>query len=148
MQVRDVMTSPAHAVTPQTSIKDLLMAFKQHGFSGFPVVEGGAVVGVVTESDLVYRDRPLKPPPFLALFDMVIPLETPEHLREEIVKTVGSHVGDVMTSPAVSISPDADISEAASLMVDRRINRLPVVDGAGQLLGIVSRADLVASMVP
>ncbi|MBO9542232.1 CBS domain-containing protein [bacterium] len=146
MQVRDVMTSPAYAVTPQTSIKELLATFKERQVSGFPVVESGLVVGVVAESDLVYRDRPLKPPPFLALFDMVIPLETPEHLREEIIKTVGSHVGDVMTTPAVTISPDADVSEAASLMVDRQINRLPVVDGSGQLVGIVSRADLVASM--
>ncbi|HEY9899780.1 MAG TPA: CBS domain-containing protein [Pantanalinema sp.] len=146
MQIRTIMTSPAHAVTPQTSIKDLLATFKDRQVSGFPVVEGDKVVGVVTESDLVYRDRPLKPPAFLALFDMVIPLETPEHLREEIIKTVGSHVGDVMTAPAVTISPDADVSEAASLMVERRINRLPVVDASGRLVGIVSRADLVASM--
>lgn len=147
MQVRDVMTSPAYSVTPQTSIKDLLAIFKERQVSGFPVVEGNLVVGVVTESDLVYRDRPLKPPPFLAIFDMVIPLETPEHLREEIIKTVGAHVSDVMNAPAVTISPDADISEAASLMVDRKINRLPVVDDAGKLLGIVSRTDLVAAMV-
>lgn len=147
MLIRDVMTSPAHAVSPETPIKDLLAIFKERQVSGFPVVQGDKVVGVVTESDLVYRDRPLKPPSFLAIFDMVIPLETPEHLREEIIKTVGSHVSDVMASPAITISPDADVSEAASLMVDRHINRLPVVDAAGKLVGIVSRGDLVASMV-
>ncbi|MOA55288.1 Magnesium transporter MgtE [compost metagenome] len=66
---------------------------------------------------------------------------------EEIKKTVGAHVRDVMTSPVVTISPDADIAEAASLMADRGYNRLPVVDAAGRLAGIISRADIVRTLI-
>lgn len=146
MRVGEVMTSPAIAIAQEAKVRDLLALWKEHPVSGFPVMDGERVVGVVSESDLVYRDRPLKPPAFLTFLDAVIPLETPHHMREELQKTVGARVADLMSTPAVTIGPDADVSEAASLMIDRHINRLPVVDAAGNLIGIVSRTDIVRTL--
>lgn len=146
MRVGDVMTSPAIAIAKDAKVKDLLALWKEHPVSGFPVVDGNRVVGVVSESDLVYRDRPLKPPAFLVILDLVIPLETPQHLKEEIQKTVGARVSDIMCAPAVTIGPEADVSEAAALMIARKIDRLPVVDAAGTLVGIVSRTDIVKTL--
>jgi len=146
MRVGEVMTSPAIAIAKDARVKDLLDLWKEHPVSGFPVVEGDRVVGVVSESDLVYRDRPLKPPAFLAIFDTVIALETPKHLEEEIHKTVGARVGDIMSAPAVTIRPEADVAEAAALMIDRKVDRLPVVDAAEKLVGIVSRTDIVRTL--
>lgn len=147
MRVGDVMTSPAIAIAKEARVQELLQLWKEHPVSGFPVVEGDHVVGVVSEADLVYRDRPLKPPAFLTILDTVIPLEFPNHFKEEIQKTVGARVADIMTAPAVTIGPDADISAAAALMIDRKIDRLPVVDAAGKLVGVVSRTDIVKTLI-
>lgn len=146
MRVGEVMTSPAIAIAKEARVKELLALWKEHPVSGFPVVDGDRVVGMVTESDLVYRDRPLKPPAFMVILDAVIPLEIPNHLREEIQKTVGAKVADIMSSPAVTIGPEADVGEAASLMIDRKVHLLPVVDAAGKLVGVVSRTDIVRTL--
>lgn len=147
MRVGDVMTTPAIAIAREARVQELLALWKEHPVSGFPVVEGDRVVGVVSESDLVYRDRPLKPPVFVTILDAVIPLELPNHFKEEIQKTVGARVADIMTAPAVTIDPDADVSKAAALLIDRKINRLPVVDAAGKLVGIISRTDIVKTLI-
>lgn len=146
MQVRDVMTFPVHTVAPETTVQDLLALWREHPVGGFPVVEDGRVLGMVSESDLVFRDRPLKPPAFLAIFDALIPLETPGHFREELRRTVGARVKDVMTRPALTIAPEADLAEAASLLVKKRVDQLPVVDDAGRLVGIISRSDLIRTL--
>lgn len=146
MRVGEVMSSPAIAIAKEATVKELLALWKEHPVNGFPVLEGDHVVGVVSESDLVYRDRPLKPPAFLAIFDTVIALEIPKHLKEEIQKTVGARVGDIMSAPAVTIRPESDVGEAATLMLDRKVDRLPVVDAAGKLVGIVSRTDIVRTL--
>lgn len=146
MRVEDIMTRTVVSVAPDMGIKDLLVFWKAHAYSGFPVVESGRVVGVVSETDLVYRDRPLKAPAFIAVLDIVIALESPQHLQEELRKTIGSQVRDVMTSPALTIEPAAEVGAAAEIMTRNRVDRLPVVDKDGQLLGIVSRSDLLRSM--
>ncbi|MNK73400.1 Inosine-5'-monophosphate dehydrogenase [compost metagenome] len=147
MRVRDVMTTEVWTVTPSMTIQEVLEVWEKHRVSGFPVVDGDRVVGIVTEGDLIFRDRPLKPPAYLFLLDGLIQLDNREHVIEEIKKTVGAHVRDVMTSPVVTVSPDADIAEAASLMADRGFNRLPVVDASGRLAGIISRADIVRTLI-
>ncbi len=147
MRVGEIMTSPAIAIAKDARVQELLDLWKEHPVGGFPVVEGDRVVGVVSESDLMYRDRPIKPPAFVTILDAVIPMEIPGHFREEIRKTVGARVGAIMTAPAVTIRPEADISEAASLMVDKKVDRLPVVDAAGALVGIISRTDIVKTLI-
>lgn len=147
MLVRDVMTTEVWTVTPSMTIQEVLELWEKHQVSGFPVIDGDRVVGIVTEGDLIFRDRPLKPPAYLFLLDGLIQLDNREHVIEEIKKTVGARVRDVMTSPVVTISPDADIAEAASLMADRGFNRLPVVDATGRLAGIISRADIVKTLI-
>ncbi len=147
MLVRDVMTQEVWSVTPSMTIQEVLELWEKHHVSGFPVVDGDRVVGIVTEGDLIFRDRPLKPPAYLFLLDGLIQLDNREHVIEEIKKTVGARVRDVMTSPVVTISADADISEAAAIMADRGYNRLPVVDAAGRLAGIISRADIVRTLI-
>lgn len=146
MRVSEIMTKTVVAVSPDMKVQELLEFWKAHTYSGFPVVEAGRVVGVVSEADLVYRDRPLKGPAFIAVFDLLVPLESQKHLLEELRKTVGSQVKDVMTAPAMTIDPEAEVGVAAELMTRNRINRLPVVDPNGKLLGVISRSDLLRAM--
>jgi CBS domain-containing protein len=147
MRVRDVMTQEVWTVSPSMTIQEVLKLWESLHVSGFPVVDGDRVVGIVTEGDLIFRDRPLKPPAYLFLLDGLIQIDHRDHIIEEIKKTVGARVRDVMTSPVTTISPDADIAEAASVMADRGYNRLPVVDATGRLVGIISRADIVRTLI-
>jgi CBS domain-containing protein len=120
-----------------------LMAGK--GLSGVPVVEAGRVVGIVTELDLIVRNTRLEPPAFFQILDGRIPLETPDHYRKRLQHMLGTLVRDVMTEKVVTIGPDADLEALAELMVKRGVNPVPVVE-EGRLVGIVSRADIVALM--
>jgi len=137
MRVQDVMTKDVRTVEPDTPLKEVALALSQLGVSGVPVVEDGKVVGVVSEADILVKERGSNPglPGLVGLlFD-----ETAEIGRKLHARTAR----EAMSSPAVTIGPNRPVAEAAGVMIDRLVNRLPVVDDAGALLGIVTRADLV-----
>src|SRR5262249_18602658 len=109
--------------------------------SGLAVVEAsGRVVGLISDGDLIRRQRRPKVKPRWRLF-----LENGERLLREDRKIVGLTVGDVMTRPALVISPVFGIETAAAILDNRQIRRLPVVRD-GQLVGIVSRGDLIKAL--
>jgi CBS domain-containing protein len=144
MSVRDVMTRTVVSVQRGTPLKDVAHLLIDNGISAVPVVDvHGAVVGVVSEADLLIKEqgadaihhRPL------ARF-----LGESADARAQLVKLRAITAGEAMTAPAITITSGRSISEAAATMVARRVNRLPVVDD-GRLVGIVSRADLVRAYV-
>jgi hypothetical protein len=101
------------------------------------VEEDGFVAGVVSDGDIVSKERGVAPPPARHAYEWLFgPAE------RDPQKRVARTASDAMTSPAVVVSPHASVASAARLMVERSVNRLPVVH-AGRLVGIVTRADLV-----
>ncbi|MFI8451419.1 CBS domain-containing protein [Streptomyces erythrochromogenes] len=133
--VADVMTTQVIAVTPDTGFKDLAAAMERWKVTALPVVEGeGRVVGVVSEADLLPKEEFHDHHPGLM-----------EQMRRlgDTAKAGSTRAENLMTTPAVTIRPDATLPQAARLMADRHIKRLPVVDADGTLKGIVSRADLL-----
>ena len=123
--VRDIMTTGVVTVRPDTPYRELAAMFREHRVSGFPVTSAdGTVIGVVSESDL-------------------LALAAGRHHR-------GHHAagqdtaGDLMTHPAVTISPDNLVQAAARIMHSHRLQRLPVTDREGRLEGIVSRSDVLS----
>ncbi|MBW5480540.1 CBS domain-containing protein [Streptomyces bambusae] len=133
--VADVMTTRVIAVTPATGFKDIAAAMERWKVTALPVVEGeGRVVGVVSEADLLPKEEFHEHRPGLI-----------EQMRRlgDTAKAGSTRAEDLMSAPAVTIRPDATLPQAARLMADRRIKRLPVVDADGTLKGIVSRADLL-----
>jgi CBS domain-containing protein len=145
MKVRDIMTAEVVAAGPDTSVQLVARLMAGRGISGVPVVTDDRVVGIVTELDLIVRNTRLEPPAFFALLDGRIPLETPAHYRKRIDHMLGTLVRDVMTEKVETIGPDDDLETLAELMVKRRVNPVPVVEG-GRLAGIVSRSDIVRMM--
>ncbi|WP_217549800.1 CBS domain-containing protein [Streptomyces sp. GbtcB6] len=119
-----------------TPFKELVRLLEEHRISGLPVVdEDGRVLGVVSETDLMLHQA-----------------RDPEHdhrhlmghgTRREAVKSHASTAGGVMSTPAVTIRSDATVTETARLMAGHRVERLPVVDEQDQLVGIVTRGDLL-----
>ncbi|MFB6613063.1 CBS domain-containing protein [Streptomyces sp. NPDC085524] len=133
--VADVMTTKVIAVTPDTGFKDIAAAMERWKVTALPVIEGeGHVVGVVSEADLLPKEEFHEHRPGMI-----------EQMRRlgDTAKAGSTRAEALMTTPAVTIRPDATLPRAARLMADRRIKRLPVVDADGTLKGIVSRADLL-----
>ena len=138
MDVSDVMTKNVVTFRREAPLKEVAATLVRDGISGAPVVdEGGAVVGVVSETDILVRERGAG----RVRFDLLSWLSESEGPAIE-AKLRARTAGDAMTSPAVTIGPRAPLAKAAAFMVDRGVNRLPVVSN-GKLLGIVSRRDLV-----
>jgi len=146
MKVREIMTREVVTALPDTAVNLVARLMAGRGISGIPVVAAsGELVGIVTELDLIVRNTRLEPPAFFQILDGRIPLETPAHYQKRMQHMLGALVQDVMTEEVVTISPDADVEEVASLMVKRRVNPVPVVEEE-RLVGIVSRADIIQMM--
>jgi CBS domain-containing protein len=136
MKVEDVMTRTVTTVMLETPLKAVAAKLLGLGISGAPVCDrDGRVLGVVSESDVVFKE--LGPAPRRRAFFAQV-----EHESKKRARTAG----EAMTSPAVVIGPRRPVGEAARKMLDRGVNRLPVVD-KGRLVGIVTRADLVRAFV-
>ena len=124
-------------VEPLTPLKEVARLLVERRVSGVPVVDDdGTVVGVVSEGDILVKERDRQSP--ASLLGHLLEWDEGNRLRRE-----ARDAADAMTGPAVTIRPSRSVSEAASLMLDRSVNRLPVVDQHGKLVGIVTRADLV-----
>jgi len=137
MKVKQVMTTAVATVGPTTPLKDVARLLERRRISGVPVVDrDGTVLGVVSEGDVLAKEQGS--------------IETARRLwqrrdQEHAVRRVkrgAVTAGEAMTSPAVVIGPARAVATAARIMLDRGVNRLPVVE-EGRLVGIVTRADLV-----
>ena len=137
--VGDVMTRDVVTAGADTPFKELVRLLGAHRISALPVVEGGRLLGVVSEADLALKVElpPLarEPAPHLALWA--------GRRRTATVKTAATQTGKLMTSPAVTVLVTATLAEAARLLHSRQVKRAPVVDGDGRLVGIVTRSDLL-----
>jgi CBS domain-containing protein len=143
----DIMTRDVVAVTTGTSIRELAEIMTHHRIGSVPVVDDtGALVGIVTESDLIEQDKNFHIPTVISLFDWVIYLESEKKFEKELKRMTGQTVGDIYTKDVVIVEPTTTVHEIADIMCDKKIHSLPVVD-EGKLVGIVSRIDLIRSMV-
>jgi CBS domain-containing protein len=134
--VRDVMTRRVVSVREDASFKEMADMLRRTRISAFPVIDrANRVIGLVSAADLLVKEAVQATGTSL--------VAALRHVREED-KAKGVTAADLMTRPAITIGPDAAVTEAARIMYDRRIKRLPVVDAAGRLLGIVSRTDVLA----
>ncbi|MEJ2697802.1 MAG: CBS domain-containing protein [Candidatus Sulfobium sp.] len=144
--VRDVMTRDVLAVSKFDEVDRAVKTLSEKNVSGLPVVDReNRVVGVISEADIVSRVAAVGPRKKGGGFR---PRDVWTFLFGEPVpdRKMGHIVGDVMTSPAVTIQPGAEISEAVRLMDRYRIRRLAVVDSKQRLIGLISRSDIVRTM--
>jgi CBS domain-containing protein len=150
MKVVDVMNPTVISVTPDTTVRECIKLFRENNISGVPVVADKNIVGIITENDLLSL---LEIPEHTGYW-LPSPLEIIEvpvreiierlELRDSVSEDVGEwRVDRVMKKPVHTIDGDADIETATEHMIRHKINRLPVVNAAGQLIGIVTRGDII-----
>jgi CBS domain-containing protein len=146
LRVRDIMQTEVITVGPATTVRELADTLAKHKISGVPVVDApGLVVGMVSEADVILQDADLHFPYYIQFLDSIIYLQSFGRFEERFRKMFGSKVKDVMSGEVVSIAPDASVHDAATLMADHKVNRLPVVED-GRLVGIVTRGDIVQAI--
>ena len=145
--IKEVMVANPVTVKTSDSVETVLKLLEEKHISGLPVVDDeGKVVGVVSEADLLFQEKPIRLPLYLTFLDSIIYLESLDKFKHQLQKSLGIFVADVMTSKVMTISADAPVSQAAEIMLSKRINRLPVVDRAGRLVGIITRHDLLQAL--
>ena len=138
MRVSDVMTRSVVAVPPDMPLRDVARLLQDHRISGVPVIEDGSCIGVVSEADLLVKQLGRS-------IGRRMPIEWilgERHDAAERRRRAATTAREAMSSPAVTIDEDRPVREAAALMVDQHVNRLPVVR-EGRLTGILTRSDLV-----
>jgi len=136
-RVADVMTTEVAVVPEAARYREIVAILRRHGASSVPVLDrGGRVVGVVSEADLLDRHTTRELPSGT--------IRLAWKLRQWS-RAAAATAADLMTAPAVTISPDDSIAEAARLMESRRLRRLPVTDAQGRLAGVISRADVLGA---
>ena len=113
---------------------------------GAPVVDtDGKVVGVISTGDLIVKESRLHFPTVMAVLGVPLQLQSRD-FEDDLTKALGSKVSDVMSSPAITVDVSGTVEDAANLMHDKRLSRLPVVDN-GRLVGIVSRVDVLRGII-
>jgi CBS domain-containing protein len=149
MLVSQVMTADPLTFTASDRVEDAMRALSQRGVSGAPVIDAeGMLVGQLTDDDLIVAESRLHVPTVLSILGAYI--EWPpsqKHFEEDLRKAVGATVGEVMTADPQTCRPDDTLEQVATIMHEHDIDRLPVVEESGRVVGVITRRDLVRAMV-
>lgn len=149
LPVREVMVTDVVSFVPEDNVRDAMTRLVEAGVDAGPVVDAtGAVVGMLSTGDLIVEEARLHFPTvvnFLGV-NVTIPWNDRE-LDASVAKALGATVGEVMSDKVVTCRPDDTVEDAATLMHDKHVSRLPVVDAAGSLVGIIARGDIVRAIV-
>jgi CBS domain-containing protein len=146
-RVSEVMTTPVLSVGPQTPLQDAVQLMSEHHVSGLPVVdENGALVGELTEQDLMVRESGFDAGPYVLLLDAVIYLRNPLQWDKQVHQVLGSSVGDVMGQHPHTCMGDTPLPAAAKQLHERSTQRLFVLDDARRPVGVLTRGDVVRAL--
>jgi CBS domain-containing protein len=143
---RDIMSHNVVTVLKDASIKELAELFVKHGVNGIPVVDiHSQLIGIVTESDLIDRNKNLHIPTVIALFDAVIYLESNKKFEDDVRKMTATKVVDIYNPNVITVAPSTPVDECANLMAEKKVHTLPVVEG-GKLLGVIGKLDIIKAL--
>ena len=146
LTAKDIMTKDVLTVTPETSLEEFAGLLMNNQISGAPVVDaGGALVGIMTENDLINQNKRLHIPTVVSFLDAAIYLESSKRFADEVKRVTATRVGDLCTRKVVSISEDMTLTDIATLMAEKKVHLLPVVK-AGKVVGIVGKRDVVKAV--
>jgi CBS domain-containing protein len=144
MQARDVMVSPVITVGKIATVRDVAKILLEKRISAVPVVDNvGKVIGIVTESDLMHRAEAGTERPYSWWVHFLAGDAT---MAADYVKSHATRIEDVMTTDVVTATPETLLHEIAMLFEERQIKRVPIVNNDGDLVGIVSRANLIQAV--
>lgn len=146
LTAKDIMSTQVITFTPDTEIIAAARVLLEKKINGAPVVEGGKLVGILSQTDLVAQQKTLSLPSLFTIFDSFIPLRSYEKVDEEMKKISAMTVGEAMTTKLVTVRPDTPITDIAQIMVEKKIHTLPVVEG-DRLQGVIGKEDVLRTLL-
>jgi CBS domain-containing protein len=146
LTAKDLMSTNVITVTPETAVQELARVLSENRISGAPVLdEQDKVVGVVTESDLIFQNKKVHIPTTIAILDAFFFLEGPDKMEKEMKKIAGSKVKDIFVSEVIAVQQDTPLDEIATLMAEKKIHTLPVLDNTS-LVGVIGKYDIIRTI--
>lgn len=143
----DIMTKDVITVTVETTVVELALLLASKSIGGAPVLDSsGALLGVVTESDLIDQKKKLHIPTVITILDSVFYLENPDKLEKEMKKIAGATVGDIYTKNPRTVVEETPLDEIATLMAEKNVHTLPVMRG-DQLVGVLGKRDIIKTLI-
>jgi len=145
LKAKDIMTKDVITVRPDATVEELARLLMEHKISGVPVVnEEKKIIGIVTENDLIRKNKRFHIPTVIRIFDAYILLGSGK-AEEEIRKMAATTVDEICTKKVVSIKAETSLEEIATIMAEQHIHLLPVLSGS-TVVGIVGKADMVRAI--
>lgn len=145
MKAKDIMTTEVMKVKVDDKVEDVTRLLITNKISGVPVVnDENEVVGIVTETDLIFRDKDVNMPSYVPLLGGFILLDSVKKFEKELRKAAAYKVEDLMSTPVIKVYEDDDLRQVVNIMLEKRINRVPVIDKEGKLKGIIARSDILS----
>ena len=145
IQAKDIMATDLITVSPDMEIVKAAKILLEKGINGVPVVDGGKLVGILCQSDLIAQQKKLPVPSMFTLLDGFIPLGSTKQFEKAFQKIAATTVADAMTADPATVNPETSVEEIAGLMVDRGFHTIPVVE-KGKLVGIVGKEDVLRTL--
>jgi CBS domain-containing protein len=148
MRAKEIMNSNVITVNQEMTVDEVVKILLDHRISGVPVLdEAGKVTGIVSETDLIYREKNLHTPSFISILQGIVFLESTKDLEHQVKKMAAYKVKDVMTKNVITVSEETDLNRIVDIIIEEKVNRLPVVDREGKLLGIITRSDILKHII-
>ena len=146
LKAKDIMTKNVRTVGTSTTVEDLARVLVEHKISGTPVVnEQDDLIGIVTENDLIRKSKKFHIPTIVRLFDAFIMLESKSSIEQEIKEMAAVTVEDIYRKEVLTVSEDTPVDEIATIMSERNIHLVPVVEGR-KLKGIIGKIDIIKGL--
>lgn len=153
MKVKDAMTKNVTKFSMEDSIVKVLKTFSKKKISGAPVVKGGKVIGVITDMDIIANLDIYTPkihftsnPDFLLILAGLKSKKKASEIENEMKVMKKFKVKDFMTKRVFLINENESITDAARVMHEKEVKRLPVLNDEGKLVGIIARQDIIRAL--
>lgn len=144
---KEIMVKDVITVKLDTTIEELSDILLENGISGAPVVDDdNRLLGVVSEADIIVKDADLHFPRVFKLLGGIIYLESLNKFKKDLFKHMATKVKDIMTDKVKTARADTPVNKIANIMLEKNINRVPVVDDQNRVIGIIARSDIVRSI--
>lgn len=147
MRVEEIMQKNVVSVNENADIKEIARALVENKVSGIPVInDAGKLVGIVSEGDLLHKETNPRMPDYVDILGAIIYYHGLKRYHDDYRKLMATKASDIMTKKVITVAKDTTLEDAAQLMMQHSIKRLPVVEN-GEMIGIVSRADIIKTLI-
>ena len=148
LPVTDIMSSPAITLSPDATVEEAIAVLVDAGIEGAPVVDAeGRLVGLLDDDDLIVSEARLHAPTTIEILGAYIPIPGDlKRFNDEVRQALGRTVAEVMDTDIPTVTTTATVEDVATILHDRGISRLPVLGAAGEVVGVVTRGDLVKAL--